>query len=118
MPIQVAKDKGLKKVTAAVIDVPAALHSAQDVAPGLFRAAGIGYELSRVAPGTADMTPQMQQVVRNGSDGVLIIGNDSFCSSAMNGLRSVGFTGTISDISQCVTDATRKAVAGSVLKGM
>ncbi|MBL7502749.1 ABC transporter substrate-binding protein [Frankia sp. CNm7] len=118
MPIQVAKDKGNKKVTAIVIDVPAALHSAQEVAPPLFQKAGIGYELLRIAPGTADMTPQMQQIVGNGSDQVSIIGNDSFCISAINGLRAVGFTGTISAISQCITDATRKAVPGSTLEGM
>ncbi|OHV55574.1 branched-chain amino acid ABC transporter substrate-binding protein [Pseudofrankia sp. BMG5.36] len=118
LPIQVAKDKGNKKVTAIVIDVPAALHSAQEVAPPLFEKAGIGYELVRVAPGTADMTPQMQQIVANGSDQVFIIGNDSFCISAMNGLKAVGFTGTISAIAQCITDATRKTVPGSTLKGM
>ncbi|MBL7495906.1 ABC transporter substrate-binding protein [Frankia sp. CNm7] len=118
LPIQVAKDQGNKKVTAVVIDVPAALHSAQEVAPGLFEKAGIGYELIRIAPGTADMTPQMQQVISNDSDEVFIIGNDSFCISAMNGLKSVGFTGTISSISQCITDATRKAVSGDTLEGI
>ncbi|MBL7495052.1 ABC transporter substrate-binding protein [Frankia sp. CNm7] len=118
MPIQVAQDEGNKKVTSIVIDVPAALHSAQDIAPPLFDKAGIGYELLRVAPGTADMTPQMQQVKSNGSDQVFIIGNDTFCISAMNGLKAVGFTGTISAISQCFSDATRKAVSGDVLEGI
>nr|WP_051467127.1 ABC transporter substrate-binding protein [Pseudofrankia saprophytica] len=118
LPIQVAKDKGNKKVTAIVIDVPAALHAVQEVAPPLFQKAGIGYELLRIAPGTADMTPQMQQIAGNGSDQVFILGNDSFCISAMNGLRAVGFTGTISAISQCITDATRKSVPGGTLKGM
>ncbi|OHV30097.1 MULTISPECIES: ABC transporter substrate-binding protein [Pseudofrankia] len=118
LPIQVAKDQGNKKVASIVIDVPAALHSAQDVAPPLFEKAGIGYELVRVAPGTADMTPQMQQIADDGSDQVFIIGNDSFCISAMNGLKAVGFTGTITAISQCITDATRKAVPASTLKGV
>ncbi|OHV37102.1 branched-chain amino acid ABC transporter substrate-binding protein [Pseudofrankia sp. EUN1h] len=117
-PIQLAKDEGNKKVTSIVIDVPAALHSAQDIAPPLFAKAGIGYELVRVAPGTADMTPQMQQIVSNKSDEVFIIGNDSFCISAINGLKAVGFTGTISGISQCITDSTRKSVPGATLKGM
>ncbi|OHV30216.1 branched-chain amino acid ABC transporter substrate-binding protein [Pseudofrankia sp. EUN1h] len=118
LPIQVAKDKGNKNVTSIVIDVPAALHAAQDIAPPLYQKAGIGYHLLRVAPGTADMTPQMQQVIDNGSDQVFITGNDSFCISAMNGLKAVGFTGTISAISQCITDATRKAIPGSTLKDM
>jgi branched-chain amino acid transport system substrate-binding protein len=118
LPIQVATDKGNKKVAAIVIDVPAALHSAQDVAPPLFKKDGIGYELVRVAAGTADMTPQMQKIASDGSDQVFIIGNDSFCISAMNGLKQVGFTGTIRAISQCITDATRTAVSASTLKGI
>ncbi|MCK9901781.1 ABC transporter substrate-binding protein [Frankia sp. Cpl3] len=115
LPINVAKDEGLKKVTSIVIDVPAALHSAEEVAPGLMREAGLEYELIRVAPGTADMTPQLQGV----DPGVVfIIGNDSFCISAINGLEAVGFDGKVSAISQCITDATRKAVPGNVLEGM
>jgi branched-chain amino acid transport system substrate-binding protein len=64
------------------------------------------------------MTPQMQKIASDGSDQVFIIGNDSFCISAMNGLKQVGFTGTIRAISQCITDATRTAVSASTLKGI
>lgn len=118
LPISLAKDEGIKKVTTVVIDVPAALHSAEEVAPGLMEKAGLDYQLIRIAPGTADMTPQMQSVVSNDSGLVFIIGNDSFCISAINGLRSVGYDGKVSAISQCITDATRKAVPGDALEGM
>ncbi|CUU56939.1 branched-chain amino acid transport system substrate-binding protein [Parafrankia irregularis] len=118
LPISLAKDEGIKKVTTVVIDVPAALHSAEEVAPGLMKKAGLEYQLIRIAPGTADMTPQMQSVVSNESGLVFIIGNDSFCISAINGLRSVGYDGKVSAISQCITDATRKAVPGDALEGM
>ncbi|MCK9930478.1 ABC transporter substrate-binding protein [Frankia sp. Mgl5] len=118
LPISLAKDKGLKKVTEVVIDVPAALHNAQDLAPPLMKKAGLEYELIRIAPGTADMTPQLQSVAGDKSSVVFIIGNDSFCISAINGLRAVGFEGTTSAISQCITDATRKAVPGDDLDGM
>ena len=118
MPISLAKDIGAKKVTSIVIDVPAALHSAQEVAPPMYEEAGLEYELVRVPPGTADMTPQMQGVVNGKPDLVFVIGNDTFCISAFNGLKAVGYTGTISAISQCVTDATREAVSADVLGGM
>ncbi|WP_018501784.1 ABC transporter substrate-binding protein [Parafrankia discariae] len=117
-PLILAKDKGLKKVTEVVIDVPAALHNAQDIAPPLMEKAGLDYQLIRIPPGTADMTPQLQSVAGDKSSVVFIVGNDSFCISAINGLRSVGFEGTVSAISQCITDATRKAVPGDALEGM
>jgi branched-chain amino acid transport system substrate-binding protein len=44
-----------------------------------------------------------------------VIGSDSFCIAALNGLHTVGFTGPVTAIAQCITDATRKSVPGSVL---
>ncbi|OHV74243.1 ABC transporter substrate-binding protein [Pseudofrankia sp. BMG5.36] len=118
LPIALAKEKGVDKVTSVVIDVPAALHVQQEVAPDVFKKAGIGYELVTVPPGTADMTPQMQRVADGKPGVVFVVGNDSFCISAFNGLKAVGYTGTISAISQCITDPTRKAVSADVLGGM
>ncbi|OHV65061.1 branched-chain amino acid ABC transporter substrate-binding protein [Pseudofrankia sp. BMG5.36] len=118
MPISLAKKLGVKKVTSVVIDVPAALHTAQDIAPAAFTKAGLEYQLVTVPPGTADMTPQMQNAIDGKPGLVFVIGNDTFCISAFNGLKAVGYDGTISAISQCITDATRKAVPADVLNGM
>ncbi|MBL7499655.1 ABC transporter substrate-binding protein [Frankia sp. CNm7] len=117
LPIELAKQAGVKKVTAVVIDVPAAKGVLEASAPAAYEKAGIDFEMVAVAPGTADMTPQMQQIAA-GSGGVFILGNDSFCISALNGLRAVGFSGQISAIAQCITDATRTAVPGDMLKGI
>ncbi|WP_307875170.1 ABC transporter substrate-binding protein [Frankia nepalensis] len=118
LPIQVAKEKGLKKVTGIVIDVPAATALQTNVAPAEYEKAGIEFELIRIPPGTADMTPQLGAVTSGEPSLAFVLGNDAFCISAFNGLRAVGFTGPISAIAQCVTDATRKAVSGDVLDGM
>ncbi len=118
LPIQRAKDTGLKKVTYVVIDVPAAVDSLKTVAPGVFQKAGVALNVVAVPPGTADMTPQMQNIVSKDPGLVFVLGNDSFCISAFKGLQAVGFTGPISTIGGCITDATRKAVPGSILKGM
>lgn len=116
LPIELAKKTGVKKVTAVVIDVPAAKGVLASAEPE-FKQAGLDFTMVAIAPGTADMTPQMQQIAD--SDGeVFILGNDSFCISALNGLRAVGFTGPISAIAACVTDATRTAVPGEQLKGI
>ncbi|WP_307873726.1 MULTISPECIES: ABC transporter substrate-binding protein [unclassified Frankia] len=118
LPLQQAKAAGLKKVSYIVIDVPAALDGLKNTAPALFKKAGIALNVVPVPPGTADMTPQMQNLTHGDPGLVYILGNDSFCISALNGLRAVGYTGPISAISACITDATRKAVPGDQLKGI
>ena len=61
----------------------------------------------------------MQQVVASNPDGVVaIIGSDVTCIPAMNALHSLGFHGTLTTISYCITDAMRKAVSGDIVKGM
>lgn len=117
LPLRLAEQSGATKVSSVVINVPAALNLVQNVAPPLYEAAGIDFELVAIAPGTADMTPEMQAVVDGGADLVFMIGNDAFCISAMNGLHAVGYEGEISAISQCLTDATREAVPENVLEG-
>ncbi|MCK9878159.1 ABC transporter substrate-binding protein [Frankia sp. Ag45/Mut15] len=118
LPLQQAKSAGLKKVTYIVIDVPAALDGLKTTAPALLRKAGLDINVVAVPPGTADMTPQIQNLTSKDPGLVFILGNDSFCISALNGLRAVGYTGQVAAISSCVTDATRKAVPGSQLKGI
>ncbi|EFC82273.1 ABC transporter substrate-binding protein [Parafrankia sp. EUN1f] len=117
LPLKVAQKEGVKKVTAVVIDVPAAKGALEASAPAIYKKAGIEFELVAVPIGTADMTPQMQQIAKDDGE-VFILGNDSFCISALNGLNAVGFTGPISAIAQCVTDSTRTAISGDQLKGI
>lgn len=105
-------------MTAVVIDVPAALSVYQTIAPPLFEEAGVDLVVVPVPPGTADMTPQMQNLVDDDPGVVQIVGNDAFCISALNSLRAVGFDGEITANAQCITDATRKAVPGDMLEGM
>jgi branched-chain amino acid transport system substrate-binding protein len=117
-PIGVAKDKGAKKISVIVVDLPPATEIFK-AAKDEFTKNGIELQVVPAPLVTPDMTPQAQQVVSNNPDGLaFVVGNDEFCIPAFNGLHAVGFTGTISAISQCFTAATRKAVPGSVLNGM
>ena len=112
------KSKG-KEVTVVAIDVPAATQFYKDVAPEQFDDAGLDMELVPIAAGTADMTPQMQRVASDNPKGVVfVLGNDSFCIAAFNGLRTAGYEGTITTITQCLSDATRTAVPADFLEGM
>ncbi|MGF7235590.1 MAG: ABC transporter substrate-binding protein, partial [Frankia sp.] len=118
LPGSVAKAAGQKKVTVVVIDIPAAVTLYKTIGPALFMQYGATLNLVPIAPGTADMTPQMQKLATGDPGVVHVVGTDSFCISAFNGLRAVGFKGTVTTISQCLTAATLKAVPGSFLRGM
>jgi branched-chain amino acid transport system substrate-binding protein len=117
-PLSVAQEEGAEKVTIVVIDVPAALSVYDEIAPAAFDEAGIELEVVPVPPGTADMTPQMQDVVDGDPGVVQVVGNDTFCISAFQGLQTAGFEGQITTISQCLSDATREAVPADALEGM
>jgi branched-chain amino acid transport system substrate-binding protein len=110
LPISVARNEHADKVAFVLIDVPAALSAFQAQGPAIMKNAGLDYDLVRVPPGTPDMTSQMQQVASSGADVVDVVGNDAFCISAIQGLKAAGYTGKITAVSQCITDATRDAL--------
>jgi branched-chain amino acid transport system substrate-binding protein len=119
LPAGVAKETKAKKVSAVALDVPAATSFFKDPGPSLFQKQGLQLELIPIAAGTADMTPQMQRLTSDNPNGVVfIIGNDTFCIAALNGLRTAAFKGTITTIPQCLTDATRTSVPADFLKGI
>lgn len=116
VPIAVAEENDLDKVTVIVIDVPAALAGYQGSGAQRFEDAGIELELVRVPAGTADMTAQLEPVA-TGDPGVIhVIGNDSFCISAFQALDAFAFEGPLTSITQCISDATREAVPGEFLE--
>jgi branched-chain amino acid transport system substrate-binding protein len=118
LPFSLAQDEGTEQITFVNIDVPQALtlfESGQ--ADAMAENAGLEIELVKIAPGTADMTSQMQEVASSGSGVVYIVGNDAFCISAIQGLNAVGYDGTTSGVVQCITDATREALPGGELEG-
>ncbi len=49
---------------------------------------------------------------------MFVLGNDTFCISAFNGLRTAGFKGQVVAIPSCLSDATRTAVPADFLKGI
>ena len=115
--IGAAKKAKAKDVSAVVIDVPPATQIFEDKAP--YQKAGLNLEMTPVALGTADMTPQMQKVVSDNPKGaVFVVGNDTFCIAAFNGLRTAGFKGQVAAVPNCLSDATRTTVPAEFLKGI
>jgi branched-chain amino acid transport system substrate-binding protein len=114
LPVSVAQSAGADKIAFVVIDVPVAVAAFESNGQEILDRAGLDYELVRVPPGTADMTPQMQEVVSSGAGVVQVMGNDSFCIAVYQGLRAAGYDGAITSVSQCITDATREALPGEL----
>ncbi|OHV39231.1 hypothetical protein BCD49_11970 [Pseudofrankia sp. EUN1h] len=118
LPLDLAKEKKAKKISAIVIDIPAAVSIYQNQARSLYAAAGIDFELVPVPPDQADMTPQAQRIATDGTGVVFVIGGEPFCTAAFRALSQVGYAGTTASIPQCLGENTSKAVPGSFLKGM
>ncbi len=114
LPVALAQAVEATKVSYVIVDVPQArdLFVADDGAT--MAAAGLDFDVVPIPLGTPDMVPQMEQVKAGGAGVVHILGNDSFCIAAIQGLHAVGYTGAISTISQCFTDATRSTLAGQL----
>lgn len=119
LPADAAVERGAKKVTAIVIDIPAAVNIYRTQAPPVFAAKGVSLDLVTVPPDQADMTPQAQRVQLENPDGVtFVVGGEPFCTAAFNALHAVGYTGQVVSITQCLGDSTHKAVPGEFLNGM
>src|SRR5262245_14118216 len=118
LPIAVAKQDKAKKVSVIAINVPAAT-TIYETAADKFKAAGLDLNVVPVDIGTADMSVQAQRIQKDNPDGVVsIVGNDAFCIPAMNALNALGYKGTITTISFCITDTLRDAVPAQILEGM
>ena len=117
LPIAVAKEHNLHKVTVILVDVPAARSSYEPV-PQAFKEAGIEVQVVPVPIGTADMTAPLQSLTGVSDSVAHIVGFDAFCIAAFNAFQALNFTGPISGNNLCVTDATRTAISGSYLKGI
>jgi branched-chain amino acid transport system substrate-binding protein len=116
LPVSVAESEGADKIAFVTIDVPQAIDGLEGLYP-ILEDKGIDHETVAIAPGTADMTSQMQQVAGSDAGVVHVVGNDAFCIAAFNGLNAVGYDGAVASITQCITDATREGVPGDVLEG-
>ena len=120
IPVGVAEKEGKSKLIAVVIDVPAATAAYLEGGSAYIAAeeAGIELEMIRIAPGTPDMTPQLNELGGDDDIVVTVLGNDSFCITAFQALIAVGYEGSVTTVPPCVTDSTREAIPGDFLAGI
>ena len=101
-PAAVATDAGLTNVAVVTIDVPAATDALNALVPIFYPNAGVQGNVVAVPPGTPDMTPQIQTAISNGAEMFGIIGDETFCISALQALEILGFDGHVVAIPTCV----------------
>jgi branched-chain amino acid transport system substrate-binding protein len=106
-PVKVAEDNDVEKVASLLIDVPTA------VGP-LFDAAGVDIDFIAIPPGTPDMTPQVQQALSDGAEMFNIIGDSTFCVSALGALNTLAFDGIRLINPQCLSTDMASNVSGGI----
>jgi branched-chain amino acid transport system substrate-binding protein len=111
-PAQVAKNDGAKRAAELVINVPGAAAPAQQLDPIIFKNAGVPVDVVPIPPGTPDMTPQEQAEISKGANFFSILGDVSFCTSALKALKTLAYTGPIVLISQCLASGSAAGIPG------
>ncbi len=101
-PAAFARDKKLTSAAVFVIDVPAASDPAKQLVPPFFANAGAKAEVIAIPPGTADMTPQVQTAQKNKPAMYHVIGDPTFCASAIKAIKALGITAPITALDRCI----------------
>lgn len=110
-----AQEEGLSKVAFLVTE------NAAGGVKGLlgipFGKLGQEFEVIAIAPGTPDMTPQVSAALSSGAEATAVIGDASFCISALQALESLDPDGKHWVITTCTDEAVVDAVGEAGLDG-
>jgi branched-chain amino acid transport system substrate-binding protein len=116
-----AKQHNLTKVAFLVENVPAAIQGAQELGGIVYKAAGVGFTVIPINPGTADISPQMQSAVSGGAQAVGMVGDVTLCSSFLQAYNTLALKlpkyvlSTCQDPSILNSATLDKALAGSYI---
>ncbi|WP_158506345.1 ABC transporter substrate-binding protein [Tomitella biformata] len=111
-PAGLAKAEGLKTANMVVIAVPGAEGPARQIGVQLYKNAGVEASVTAVAPGTADMTPQITSAASSKPGMFHVFGNDSFCTSAFKAIKTVAADTKIVAIDRCLDPAAASSIPG------
>lgn len=109
-----AADRGFKKFAMVVIDVPAATQAAQTLGGQVFKKAGLKFDVITAAPGTPDLSPQLQQAVSSGADAIGVTGDVTFCTSFLKAYQTLSITTQKYVISTCTDQSVVKALPNAL----
>ena len=106
-----AKQQGYKKVAFVVANVPSVVQATQAIGDLVFKAAGVGFQVLAVDPGTADMTPQLQAAVSDGASAIGEAGDVTFCSSFLRAYGALGLHMPRYVVATCLDPSILKSVS-------
>ncbi|MCW2528336.1 MAG: putative amino acid transporter [Pseudonocardiales bacterium] len=110
-PAAYAKQKNISNTALIVIDVPGASGPAKQLSPAFFANAGKSVDVVTIAPGVADMSPQIQTTLSKQPGLYYIIGNPAFCTSAIKAIKTLAPTATIAMLNNCIS-TTKTGITG------
>jgi ABC-type branched-subunit amino acid transport system substrate-binding protein len=116
-PAGVAKKLGAKKAAVSVINVPAAVGPVEKLAKAIYAAGGTELNVVAIAPDAADHTSAIQEALQGNPETFHIIGNPAYCTNTIKALKTAGYKGQITMISNCLDPAAIKTL-GADLKGI
>ncbi|WP_109530512.1 MULTISPECIES: ABC transporter substrate-binding protein [Nocardia] len=105
VPAAYAKQKGYKNVAILTVDSPTAVEPLKRLGPFAFGNAGAQVDVVAVPLGTADMTPQIQAALEKKPDMFHLLGDVSFCTSAIKAMRTLNATQPVMSVTQCIGDS-------------
>jgi branched-chain amino acid transport system substrate-binding protein len=100
----------LKHLGVVEIDTPNSTGALQSIVAPAFTKAGVTADVVPVAPGTADMTPDVTNEEQKSPDSYWIFGNDTHCIAAAQALKTLGVNKPIYYIPNCLSPAFIDAV--------
>lgn len=113
-PARYMAANGLESIAYIAIDSPGLVDALTERGEAEFAALGLEIAVLGVAPGTADMTPQVAAALQGHPDTVMVVGQPAFCISAITALRTTNFDGTTLVIPNCVDESTHESVPGGL----
>lgn len=111
-----AQQEGFTNFAMITIDVPSATQAAEAIGGLVFGNAGVEYQVITAAPGTPDLTPQVQSAIDAGADAIGVTGDVTFCTSFLQAYQTLGLDIAKYVIGPCV-DQTVIESLGDVLEG-
>jgi branched-chain amino acid transport system substrate-binding protein len=102
VPAAYGKSIGAKNAVILVIDVPGASGPASQLGPLFFGNAGVKLKVVTIAPGTADMTSQVQATLGAKPEEYFVLGDPTFCTPAIKAVKTLAPSAKIIEYTTCI----------------
>ena len=112
-----AAKHGYNKVTAFVVNVPAAIAGAQQLGVPVFKSQGVGLTIEGVPSGVPDATSQVTAGLSGSPSAAIIIADEGTCTSVLKALNVVSPSLPAMGITSCLTTSATQAL-GNAMNGV